>query len=147
MSNYQLLILKRLIAGEVLTAPLGGKYRWSESRESVSATTINSMRRRSLIRIESYDVAPKGSRRPVPRKAVQVNRILSWTDYERGHSASGPYLVSFDFIDRTWRCHFLNGDGRFTTSKPMDSMDHGKQLCQSHWESEAGIGKYLERVK
>lgn len=31
--------------------------------------------------------------------------------------------------------------------RKCDSQKGGESLCQQHWESEAGIGKFLERVE
>ncbi len=72
--------------------------------------------------------------------AAHTIKPLVWRETGKDLHESGNYSVWME-IGGKWRAYVpgLRID--------CDSLAHGKQFCQAHWESEAGIGKYLERVK
>lgn len=82
---------------------------------------------------------------------------LEWNKRERHHEswaeiwgtpdgANWAYNVRKYAIDgRVVFCGYATIDGEDSAfEKRCNSIEHGKQLAQEHWESQEGIGKYLE---
>lgn len=72
---------------------------------------------------------------------------LEWSDIPGGRHllhVGGGYILK-QLTDEGDVTHYMvRIDGIWNK---CNSLDHGKQLCQKHWESEAGIGKYLQLVR
>ncbi len=67
---------------------------------------------------------------------------------DHGYSNNGErYLIWNDSeLGWCWRDRF-DAHPKHPYDSMCESYEKAAELCQQHWESEAGIGKYLERVK
>jgi hypothetical protein len=72
---------------------------------------------------------------------------LAWTTYDDFAHVdvfTGTYQVRNEIYRKKRRWQWQDTRGQ---QFPCESMEDGKRLAQLHWQSEAGIGRYLEHVK
>jgi len=115
---------------------------------------------------QNYDVQliPSDKGEVVKASDCVFVKPLEWERQDPALNHDGPEVEAWEceFVDEVrgyviwtpqvaspkWRLEIMGFGKRMRddVSLPCDSLDHGKQLAQSHWEGPNGVGRYLGRA-